>query len=198
MRGSRTGRQDGAWRTELVYPRTVPAGPSARLGFLFGALEPLCARLNTSEPGSVYKPMGRRGLTVGFFSFLLVLKILVALIHPRHLKVISSTPTRFVPGPAPMWHTSHPRLQGASLAQRTCSHTAKGKLRVGSYVPSRSQGLSWDVPGFDTPALDSLGRNHMRGVEECHHLRESPGHKRTREVLPLSQSHTGRIGRAGV
>ena len=41
----RGGRQDVAWRTELEYPRTVPAGPSVRLGFLFGVLEPLCARV---------------------------------------------------------------------------------------------------------------------------------------------------------
>ena len=66
------------------------------------------------------------------------------------------------------------------------------------YVPSRSLGLSGDVPGFDTPALGSLGRNHMRGIGEYHRLRESPRHGRTRELLPLSQSHVVRKGRAGV
>ena len=82
---------------------------------------------------------------------------------------------------------------------RGLAHTLQ-RVNLGSvpYVPSRPQGLSWAVPGFDTPALDSLGRNHMRGIGGCHHLRESPGHGRTGEVLPLSQSYTGKIGRSGV
>lgn len=57
------GVEDGA-----RVPQDVLRPPRCASVSLFGALESLCVRcLNTSEPGSVYKSMGRRGLTVGFF-----------------------------------------------------------------------------------------------------------------------------------